>query len=271
LVVACCAFLAVAAVAQTKPARGKAAGPVGSATKAEAAKPTVRATPRVELTASDGVVLVGTCRVPKLEGDAKAPGVLFLHPMRGKRQDWGSLLAELLRRGYALLAMDLRGHGESTKGKEGKVYDHRSFEPSEFPAMVGDAEAALAYLKGRPGVDSERIAIVGASIGANAALNAAAKDPAVKSLVLLSPGLEYHQIKTEPAMEQYGSRSVLLVASHEDSHSAQTVQTLEGLAKGRREVQMYGGAGHGTNMLGKTEGKLQTRILDWLDATLKAE
>lgn len=246
--------------------------------KAEKAKPdeatssltlsfTVK-TREVELTAKDGFVLVGTFYLREREEEQNVPGVLLLHQMRGKRQDYRDLSMELVARGYAVLAMDLRGHGESIRGKDGKQHHHRDFEVSEFPAMVGDAETALNYLSEQPGVDSDRIAIVGASIGANAALNAAAKDPAVKSLVLLSPGIEYHQIRTEPAMEKY-TGAVFLAASEEDKYSAQTVNRLKELAKGKCQLQTYSGAGHGTNMFRPTKGDLEERILTWIDGTLK--
>jgi pimeloyl-ACP methyl ester carboxylesterase len=164
--------------------------------------------------------------------------------------------------------MDLRGHGESTKGKEGKLCNHRDFEVSEFPAMVGDAETALEYLQKHEGVDSAKIAIVGASIGANAALNAAAKHAEVKSVVLLSPGIEYHMIKTEPAMREFGG-AAFLAASDEDRYSAETVRRLKNLCKGECELKIYSGAGHGTNMFRPTRGDLETRILGWIDKTLK--
>lgn len=222
---------------------------------------------RVELPADDGLVLIGSYYAPENEGEGRAPGILLLHQMRGKRQDWRELTMELTKRGYAVLAMDLRGHGESTKGNEGKTWDYRTMEKSEYPGMVGDAGVALDYLKARPGVDPERIGIIGASIGANVALNAAANDPAVESVVLLSPGVEYHLIKTEPAMREYKG-AVFLAASDEDGYAADSVRKLHELCQGESEMKMYSGAGHGANMFAPTKGDLQERILDWVDRTL---
>ena len=54
------------------------------------------------------------------------------------------------------------------------------------------------------------IGIAGASIGANVARAAAADDPAIRSLALLSPGLDYRSLRTEAAMQKYGARPALL-------------------------------------------------------------
>jgi dienelactone hydrolase len=140
-------------------------------------------------------------------------------------------------------------------------------EKSEYPAMVGDALLALEYLETREGVDPGRIGIIGASIGANVAINAAAKDESVKTVGLLSPGIEYHLIKTEPAMREFKG-AVFLAVSDEDRYAAESVRKLDELCAGKCEMKMYSGAGHGTNMFAPTEGDLQMKIVAWLDATL---
>lgn len=267
-ILGCLALVAAGPASERKPEAGKPAVPAGSEAKAETVKAEGSAAVRVELVGSDGLILVGTYRAPKGVEEAKSAGILLLHQMRGKRQDWAGLTAELVKRGYAVLAMDLRGHGDSVKGKEGKEYDHRNFRVEEFPAMVGDAEAALAFLSEQESVDPDRIAIVGASIGANAALNAAAKHAEVRSVVLLSPGLEYRMVKTEPAMEKYEG-AVFLAASEEDRYSTETVRKLKELCRGKCELKIYAGAGHGTNMFRPTKGDLETRIVNWIDETLK--
>jgi pimeloyl-ACP methyl ester carboxylesterase len=224
---------------------------------------------RVELTTGDGLILVGSSYAPEKKEEGKPPGVLLLHQMRGERQDWGDLPGELTGLGYAVLSMDLRGHGESTKGKDGKNYDFRDFVRGEFPAMVDDALVALNFMR-RELADPNRLGVVGASIGANAAINAAAEDDSVKSVVLLSPGLEYHLIQAGPALRTYGG-AVFLVASEEDRYAADGVRSLHELCMGECEMEMYSDAGHGTNMFAPTGGDLQKRIVEWLDATLKED
>lgn len=105
----------------------------------------------------------------------------------------------LTQGGFSVIAIDLRGHGAS----EG---NWRSFSPREFNAVVLDVKAAKDYLISR-GVKPGRMGIVGASIGANIALRYAAEDGEIKTVVLLSPGLNYRGVAIEEAAKHTPRRS----------------------------------------------------------------
>ena len=70
----------------------------------------------------------------------------------------------MAEQGFAALAFDWRGHGESA----GNLDDH----------TLDDVAAALAYLSRRPEVDKNRLCIRATSMGAYMALLAAAATPA---------------------------------------------------------------------------------------------
>jgi len=112
------------------------------------------------------------------------------------------------------------------------------------------------------------MAIVGASIGANVALTAAALEPAVRTVVLLSPGGDYAGVKTHDPMIAYAERPVLIAASEQDTYAADSSLRLEGLAVGNAELIMYSGSGHGTIMLDR-EPNLPDLIISWLDDYLQ--
>ncbi len=201
----------------------------------------------VTFTTADGISLVGTYFEP---AQGNAPGVILVHMVAGQRADWDSLAAALQDRGFAILTFDLRGHGESGGSQE-------------WDKMSDDVAVAYQFLSGQPSVDRTRVGLVGASIGANLALNSAAVEPGVKALVLLSPGLDYRGVQTEASMQPYGNRPILFVASKTDAYAAQTVATLSGLAQGKAKTQLYDNAGHGTQMLGGADG-LEDLIANWL-------
>lgn len=220
------------------PAAGSAAAPEGA---------------RVVLTAEDGVPLVGTywATAP----DRPAPGVLLLHMVGRTRGDWTRLARRLQAEEYAVLAIDLRGHGESG-GKQ------------DYPAMMKDVAAAYTWLRQQEAVAPDAVVLIGASIGANLALNFAAEEPSVRGLVLLSPGLDYRGIQTEAAMQRYGARPVLIVASEEDGYAASSSRTLDARALGPHQLKMYKGIGHGTDML-SASADVEDLIVQWLaDALL---
>jgi uncharacterized protein len=87
------------------------------------------------------------------------------------------LLFHLHQEGFHVLTFDLRNHGESA------VAPPITFGPGEAKDLLG----ALAYLKGRPDVDPDRIGVVGFSIGANALLYTLARSDQIGAAVAVQP------------------------------------------------------------------------------------
>ena len=79
----------------------------------------------------------------------------------------------------------------------------------------------------------------------------------------LSPGLNVKGHTAADAMDSYGRRPALLVASNEDKYSARTVHYLEQRAIGQIHVEMLEKAGRGTKMLNR-DPSLEGLLLSWL-------
>lgn len=178
-----------------------------------------------------------------------SPAIILLHMLGRTRTDWDSVAKWLQGKGYTVMTLDLRGHGQSTGNWE-------EFTPEDFNKMTLDVAAVKSVLQHQK-ADVTRLAIIGASIGANIALNYAVKDSDVKTVILLSPGLEYRGIKLDVQF----NKPFLVVASSEDKYSAQSSQQVAN-KNSYAKLVMYKNAGHGTNMFGKTE--LAPTMLDWL-------
>ncbi len=187
----------------------------------------------VSIPGADGLMVMGDFYPPPV---APAPGILLLHMYGGSRSDWRAFALDLRSAGFASLAIDLRGHGE-TAGVE------------DWSLASDDVAMAYAWLGAQAGVDVDRRALVGASIGANLALVEGARDESVGAVALLSPGFDYFRIQIQGLIEEYGERPSLLVASEEDAYSAETVRALAVSAPGEAELVILTGAGHGTAML----------------------
>jgi pimeloyl-ACP methyl ester carboxylesterase len=222
--------------------------------------------------AGGSAVTAATVSIPTPDGLTLAgsywgqPGhantVLLLHMFGSDRSAWTDLAARLSAAGYTVLAVDFRGHGQSAR-QGNRTLTPEDVTERDSKGFVTDAAASIAWLAEQPGVDPAHLAVVGASIGANAALLQAALDKRVHTLVLLSPGLDYKGLKTERAMDQYGTRSVFLVASEGDKNSADAVRRLGSLARGRSAVKVFKSGAHGTNMF-EAEHTLQAQITGWL-------
>jgi len=212
---------------------------------------------KVFLATADGVKIVGD-----YYSAYGRDGALLLHMMPATRESWREFALKLQRNGYHVLAIDLRGHGES----EGGPSSYRNFSDQEHQNSIADVEAGVSFLESK-GVDKRNLTIVGASIGANLALWYASREPLISQVVLLSAGLNYRGIVTEPFIHKLTSgKRVLFVTSEDDGENADMNRTLYGaVPEGvEKNLIVYQKAGHGTDMFGKEEPDLAETILEWL-------
>lgn len=214
-------------------------------------------TQHVTIRTEDGVSLAGTWYEP---GARQAPVVILVHMLHRTRRDWDEVATRLASEGIGALAIDLRGHGESSGSIE-------EGDAADYSALVRDVAAARRYLASRGDVQPSHVGIAGASIGANLAVLEASGDPSIASLALLSVSGDYRGLKIEAAMKKYGARPALFVASDEDPYAVRSSKELQKAGGGVRELLMLKNAGHGTAMLSR-DADLARALVDWFHRTL---
>lgn len=128
---------------------------------------------------SDGISLAGTLHLPARHAGERSPGVAVTGPFTGVRdQVAGSYAGRLARAGFASLAFDHRGFGDSG--------GHRWHEDSQ--GKLADLRAAVSFLQTRPEVDGSRIGVLGVCLGGGYAVRAASQDPRVRSVAGVAGG-----------------------------------------------------------------------------------
>ena len=213
----------------------------------------------VSIRTDDGVTVAGTF----YEASRRpAPAVILLHMLTRSRQDWDAAAKRLADAGLHALAIDFRGHGGSSAGPPA------AGGGPDLTRLVLDVQAARAFLVARVDlVIPSAIGIAGASVGANVAILEGAGDPAVRSLALLSPGLDYRSLRTDAALRKYGGRPALLLAGSNDPYARRSAKELAAGGGGVREIRILENAGHGTTML-KGDHDLGRLLVDWFQRTL---
>lgn len=200
----------------------------------------------IQLETDDEFKIAGTF----YEGGSE--GIVLLHQLDRSRNDWKDFALKLQNLNYSVLAIDLRGHGQSSG-------NWRNFSEEDFQAMDLDVEAAVQYLKQN---NISNITIIGASIGANVALQYGAEHE-TKKIVLLSPGLNFHGIETEDVAKVYRGK-ILIVASKDDQYSFDSSNRIFNATKAGKQLKIYDKAGHGMKMFEGTD--LNFVIINWLKA-----
>lgn len=155
--------------------------------------------------ASDQVSLAGTFSLPRAAG-AKLPAVLLIHGTGFVDRDetianhkpFRSIAGYLNAAGYAVLRYDKRGAGLSTGPVATLTLDD----------LAADAEAAFDWLRKQPGIDPQRVGLLGHSEGGLVAPMIAARRPEVAWLVLLGaptvPGRELVLYQTAQGVRDRG-------------------------------------------------------------------
>jgi pimeloyl-ACP methyl ester carboxylesterase len=150
----------------------------------------------------------------------------------------------------------------------GKTVDHESPKYGRNAAfwkkLPEDLERVLASLEKKTGVAKNQIVLVGASLGANVALDVSSRVKGTRALVLLSPGLDYAGIGAEAPLSVLETRT-LLIAAEPDLYSYTSCERLKTLAPPgvltwKPLVMGTPRGAHGAQLF---DGRLEDQILDW--------
>ena len=89
----------------------------------------------------------------------------------------------------------------------------------------------------------------------------------VRSLVLVSPSLEYRGVHIDGPMKQYGGRPALLLASNHDPYAARSAREIAKDPPGTRETRFSDITAHGTILLAR-DGEMVRALIEWFQRTL---
>ena len=114
------------------------------------------------------------------------PVIIALHMLNSKRAAYEPIIPDLHSAGFAVLNVDMRGHGDSGGSQ---VWD----------AAIADISDWISWLDAEDMIGEGGLAIMGASIGANVAIISCATNAVCAGAIALSPGLDYRGVKPETA------------------------------------------------------------------------
>ena len=183
------------------------------------------------------------------------PGIVVCHGLAASHQMMQSYFSvEFAKRGFLVVAIDLRGHGDSGGGIEmsfdipfGRHSPMDDLSISMFFNVTEvdmDVRAGVDYLLSRIEVDHDKIAILGHSLGGAAVFMAGHSDPRVKTVVAIAP-----VISPQNGMNLTSPPNLLLAVGERDgiARIANVVGLLSKTTGGGEEVnQLYGNFSEGT-------------------------
>lgn len=223
---------------------------------------------KIEIYTSDGIKISAnyTYKADKI----KQPLVILIHQYRSDKEQWSQYFIDsLINKGFKVLAYDIRSHGESGKAKV--EIDELLSNPEQAPK---DIDAVVKWAKQQPAIDSNRIAVVGTSIGGSLGIYARINQ-GVKSVVSVSSGKSTFEVFTgfdERKMSMSRPipriKNVMFICGNKDKNIAEEERNIyENYLDEPKELQVYESEKHGKFLIDEFP-QINDLIINWLNKTL---
>jgi len=197
----------------------------------------------VSFTNQSGILVRAKLLHPSDAGPTNSlPGIVYIHGYQNNRETSDPYTIELARRGFAVLAIDAIGRGNS--GNPGDEED------PGFDQTYGGS-AALAYLKALPIVNPQQVGMMGHSLGAEMAYTVALNDDSVRALAF--SGFAY----TSQADFQH-PRNMLMIFGKYDEYRQRMTGTRDFEREWLASAQTHQVVGSGPLQFGQTYGEFST-------------
>ncbi|MFA5010963.1 MAG: alpha/beta fold hydrolase [Ignavibacteria bacterium] len=222
----------------------------------------------IDVSTSDGIMI--SANYLYKSDKIKQPLVILIHQYRSDKKQWSqNFLDSLLNKGYKVLAYDIRSHGESGKA-DVDISDLLS-NPEQAPK---DIDAVIKWAKFQMSIDSNRIAVVGTSIGGSLGIYACINS-GVKSVVSVSSGKStfeaftgYDERRMSMARPIPRIKNVMFICGNKDNNVADEERSIyENYLDEPKELQVFESEKHGKFLIEEFP-QINELIINWLSKTL---
>ncbi len=195
------------------------------------------------------------------EGEAPYPVVLLLHGVTGSKSQWlgdaymhgGEVSAQLLKQGFAVLALDAQYHGDRAVYNDyidvGEMVFVKGWGvryANLLTQTVVDYRRAMDYLASRADIDASRTGILGYSMGGHMAFILGAVDERIKATVAcVVPHMQRMPMAPPAFARDMGNDPLLMLMAKEDQfYTVEQAQSLYDAVPGENKSLVLFDSGH---------------------------
>ena len=235
---------------------------------AEAAVSTVKR--EIQAEAKDGFNIKATLSYPKVKNQRSYSTVVLLHSLGYNSQWWESLPKELMDKGFAVLTVDLRGHGESVYNSRLAKVSWKSLKNTGYAKYPDDVLSVINKI----GEDYPKMkffndwAIVGADIGASTGVIVADEMKIrPKTIIMISPVVKTKSLYIPVNVAHLDNVDFLSISGTDDDDSMQAANYLKKFAQA--DFTTFTSESKTTGMLMlKNDPDLSKMITEWINEYL---
>ena len=225
----------------------------------------------ITATSVDGFTMKGYLEYPKIKNQKEFPTVVLLHSIGYSSDWWCNLPQDLLNQGYAVLKIDLRGHGKSVYNSKLSRTSWSGMTNNAFAKYPDDVIKVIEQVKSEntKKVFFHNWAIVGSDIGASTAILAADKiSYKPKTLVLLSPVVETKGLYVPVKLANLDKIDIFSISGTNDNTGHNAQEYLKKFSQATFATYTSESRSNGMLML-KNDNTLARIITSWIKEYLK--
>lgn len=221
----------------------------------------------LSVVATDGFNLKAKLTYPKIKGKKEYKTVVLLHSLGTNSEWWGELPNELLKNGYAVLTIDMRGHGKSVYNSKLSVISWKNLTNNAYKKYPDDVQSVIKYINDEfPKMHFfNEWAVIGSDIGGSAGVIAASKlEKNPKVIVLLSPVVQTKGLYIPVSMAELNGVDFLSISSGDDNASLEAEKYLKRFAQNGFTVYTSPSKSSGMVLL-KNDPDIIPFITEWIN------
>ena len=218
----------------------------------------------------DNFSMVATLQYPKIKEKNDFSTVVFLHSLGYDSEWWGTLPQEFLDKGYAVLRIDLRGHGKSVYNSKLCRTSWKNLTNKAYAKYPDDVTSVIQYIKN----ENKRTffknwAYIGADIGGSTAIIAANQsDLKPKTIVILSPIVNTKGLYIPVHLAELNNIDILTIIGNDDIQTKKANAYLKKFAQSTYAEYESSSPSSGMIIL-KHDEDLNEIITTWLEEYMK--
>lgn len=166
----------------------------------------------VTVETKDEQKLRGSYWAPRTKKGALAPAALLVHDAGSKRGDLDAIAERLWKQGFAVLSLDLRGHGDSVAEKSDWSKANDKDKDTLWAFATRDIDAAASWLLDQESVHKTNLNLVAHGAGCALAARHALDDENVRSISLLEPPTKCHGFDLASDIYELGGLPTMIMA-----------------------------------------------------------
>lgn len=218
------------------------------------------------VSSADGFTIKAELEYPKVKNQKEFSTIVLLHSLGYSSEWWETLPEELLDSGYAVLKIDLRGHGRSVFNKKLVKISWKDMTNNAYAKYPDDVIKVIEQVKAE---NSKKVffnnwAIVGSDIGASTAILAADKiSYKPKTIVMLSPDVNIRGLYIPVSLAHLSGIDIFSISGTNDKSSKDSEEYLQRFAQA--EFAQYTSKANANGMLMlKNDPPLIKIITSWI-------